>query len=200
MLWRNRPRSFSPKATGDVPAAWTASRSRSHCQHYGKALSVDHWEETCDYYIRHFPFETYGKKWTERKGQAIHVQVRFQAPALCMGRGAVQERRADVRGRFTTRAARGAGRWRPSTSARYPRGGRRLGVRAAGTAARLPPDLARLATKRVFGRWEETVPRSSAQGSCEPCRLYQPGRLTAWFTQPAAYFRKARPFDECRRP
>ena len=51
-----------------------------YCQHYGKALSVEHWEETCDYYIKHFPFETYGKKWTERKGQAIHTESDFQRP------------------------------------------------------------------------------------------------------------------------
>ena len=51
-----------------------------YCQHYGKSLSVDHWEETCDYYIRHFPFETYGKKWTERKGQAIHTESDFKRP------------------------------------------------------------------------------------------------------------------------
>ena len=43
-----------------------------YCQHYGKSLSVSHWEETCDYYVRFFPYETYGKKWEARKGQAIH--------------------------------------------------------------------------------------------------------------------------------
>jgi hypothetical protein len=32
-----------------------------YCQHYGKSLSVDHWEETCEYYMRHFPFDTYGR-------------------------------------------------------------------------------------------------------------------------------------------
>jgi hypothetical protein len=56
-----------------------------HCQHYGKSLSVAHWEETCDYYIRHFPFETYGKKWTERKGQAIHTQSDFNRPLYAWG-------------------------------------------------------------------------------------------------------------------
>ena len=46
----------------------------------GKSLSVAHWEETCDYYIRHFPFDTYGKKWIERKGQAIHTESDFKRP------------------------------------------------------------------------------------------------------------------------
>ena len=51
-----------------------------YCQHYGKSLSVDHWEETCEYYIRHFPFDTYGRKWRERKGRAIHTQSDFMRP------------------------------------------------------------------------------------------------------------------------
>jgi hypothetical protein len=51
-----------------------------YCQHYGKSLSVEHWEETCDYYIRHFPFETYGRKWLERKGRAIHTESDFMRP------------------------------------------------------------------------------------------------------------------------
>jgi hypothetical protein len=36
-----------------------------YCQHHGKSLSVDHWEETCEYYMRHFPFDTYGRKWRD---------------------------------------------------------------------------------------------------------------------------------------
>ena len=51
-----------------------------YCQHYGKSLSVEHWEETCDYYIRHFPFDTYGRKWLDRKGRAIHTQSDFMRP------------------------------------------------------------------------------------------------------------------------
>ena len=79
MLWRNRPViTFAER--GRVPAGVGQVKVDLHCQHYGKALSVAHWEETCDYYIRHFPFETYGKKWTERKGQAIHTESDFKRP------------------------------------------------------------------------------------------------------------------------
>jgi hypothetical protein len=56
-----------------------------YCQHYGKSLSVAHWEETCDYYIRHFPFETYGKKWTERKGKGVHTESDFGRPLYAWG-------------------------------------------------------------------------------------------------------------------
>jgi glycosyltransferase involved in cell wall biosynthesis len=84
MLWRNRPQiSFAER--GRVPAGLGRVKVSLYCQHYGKALSVDHWEETCDYYIRHFPFETYGKKWTERKGQAIHVESDFKRPLYAWG-------------------------------------------------------------------------------------------------------------------
>jgi hypothetical protein len=51
-----------------------------YCQHYGKSLSVEHWEETCEYYMRHFPFDTYGRKWRDRKGRAIHTQSDFMRP------------------------------------------------------------------------------------------------------------------------
>jgi glycosyltransferase involved in cell wall biosynthesis len=79
MLWRNRPEiSFAQR--GRVPAGLGRVAVDLYCQHYGKALSVEHWEETCDYYIKHFPYETYGKKWSERKGQAIHTESDFNRP------------------------------------------------------------------------------------------------------------------------
>ena len=80
MLWRNRPEIHFAEGHGRTPGGMERVKIDLHCQHYGKSLSVDHWEETCDYYIRHFPFETYGKKWTERKGQAIHTESDFQRP------------------------------------------------------------------------------------------------------------------------
>jgi hypothetical protein len=40
-------------------------------RHFGKCLSVDHWESTCQYYATYFP-EPYKSKWQARKGQAIH--------------------------------------------------------------------------------------------------------------------------------
>ncbi len=77
MLSRNRPEVIFAKRE---PDGLKRVGTGLYCQHYGKSLSVDHWEETCDYYIRHFPFETYGRKWLERKGQAIHTQSDFMRP------------------------------------------------------------------------------------------------------------------------
>jgi len=77
MLWRNRLEFIFAKRE---PSGVEHVRTGLYCQHYGKSLSVDHWEETCDYYIRHFPFDTYGRKWLERKGRAIHTQSDFMRP------------------------------------------------------------------------------------------------------------------------
>jgi len=80
MLWRNRPEIVFAEGDGRTPRGMSRVKTDLYCQHYGKSLSVEHWEETCDYYIRHFPFDTYGKKWTERKGQAIHTESDFKRP------------------------------------------------------------------------------------------------------------------------
>ncbi len=39
-------------------------------KHYGKGFSVEHWEATCDYYIKFWP--KYSDKWRKRKGKAVH--------------------------------------------------------------------------------------------------------------------------------
>lgn len=80
MLWRNRPQVFFAEGHEREPGGIERVMTALYCQHYGKSLSVEHWEETCDYYIRHFPFETYGRKWLDRKGRAIHTQSDFMRP------------------------------------------------------------------------------------------------------------------------
>ncbi len=49
-------------------------------RHYGKAISIDQWEETCDYYANHFPM--YAAKWLARKGKAIHTESDFGRPLI----------------------------------------------------------------------------------------------------------------------
>ncbi|MFQ5708115.1 MAG: glycosyltransferase family 2 protein [bacterium] len=41
-----------------------------YVRHYGKAFSVQKWEEKCQYYSEHFP--KYAEKWERRKGKAVH--------------------------------------------------------------------------------------------------------------------------------
>ena len=51
-------------------------QSNMFVKHFGKCLSVDHWEQTCDYYAKYFPAR-YQKKWENRKGKAIHTTSDF---------------------------------------------------------------------------------------------------------------------------
>jgi glycosyltransferase involved in cell wall biosynthesis len=80
MLWRNRPEVVFAQHHAREPGGVERVETGLYCQHYGKSLSVEHWEETCDYYMRHFPFDTYGRKWSDRKGRAIHTESDFMRP------------------------------------------------------------------------------------------------------------------------
>jgi hypothetical protein len=80
MLWRNLPGIVFSRGDLRTPRGMRSVKTDLYCQHYGKSLSVEHWDETRDYYIRHFPPSPYGRKWLERKGQAIHTQSDFKRP------------------------------------------------------------------------------------------------------------------------
>lgn len=85
MFWRNRPKVHFAARHAREPGGLEVIATELYCQHYGKSLSLDHWEETCDYYITHFPYETYGKKWSERKGKGIHTRSDFGRPLYPWG-------------------------------------------------------------------------------------------------------------------
>lgn len=80
MIWRNSKRIKFDKPDAREPSGLENGTviTKFYCQHYGKALSIKHWEETCDYYVRHFP--QYAEKWKERKGKAIHTHSDFGTP------------------------------------------------------------------------------------------------------------------------
>lgn len=48
-------------------------RAPMFVKHFGKCLSVEHWEDTCRYYAAEGWPEHYRRKWTKRMGQAIHT-------------------------------------------------------------------------------------------------------------------------------
>jgi glycosyltransferase involved in cell wall biosynthesis len=81
MLWRNSPDIVFQGLDAREPTIISPNHQKIavkfYCQHYGKSLSVQQWEDTCNYYADHFPFESYGKKWLARKGKAIHTLSDF---------------------------------------------------------------------------------------------------------------------------
>lgn len=55
-------------------------------KHYGKAISVEEWEKTCDYYANHLYEVNNGvlisEKWKKRKGKAIHSKSDFDTELI----------------------------------------------------------------------------------------------------------------------
>ena len=49
-------------------------------KHFSKAISVERWEQDCDYYSKYFP--RYAKKWENRKGKAIHTASDWGRPLI----------------------------------------------------------------------------------------------------------------------
>jgi len=52
-----------------------------YVKHYGKAISVEEWEATCDYYDKNMRAQ-YGDKWAKRKGKAVHTESDFGLPLI----------------------------------------------------------------------------------------------------------------------
>lgn len=62
----------APRVEGSI------ARASTTVKHFGKCLSVRHWEETCDYYATYWP--KYRDKWAARRGKALHTHSDFGRP------------------------------------------------------------------------------------------------------------------------
>lgn len=81
MIWRNKPDIKFIGQDQREPKGFTGKVITDfYCQHYGKSLSIEHWEETCQYYINNFP--KYRDKWRARVGKAIHTKSDFDTKLL----------------------------------------------------------------------------------------------------------------------
>lgn len=85
MLWKNLPTVQYVGLDAREPRCSTELKIDFYCQHYGKSLSYEHWEETCNYYVDNFPWEPYGVKWSARKGKALHKLSDFGRPLYKWG-------------------------------------------------------------------------------------------------------------------
>ncbi|MFF2052784.1 glycosyltransferase family 2 protein [Leifsonia sp. NPDC058194] len=79
MAWRpDASVDFTTKDAREPQGVTGPLIDRFECQHYGKALSEQQWEETCRYYVDNFPI--YREKWLARMGKAIHTESDFGTP------------------------------------------------------------------------------------------------------------------------
>lgn len=80
MIWRNNDHARYILADSREPTGICDENitTKFLCQHYGKSLSSEQWESTCDYYINNFP--QYAEKWSLRKGKSIHEKSDFNTP------------------------------------------------------------------------------------------------------------------------
>lgn len=85
MLWQNSSGAHYAGLDAREPIVPGVTEVRFYCQHYGKSLSEAHWEDTCDYYVAHFPWEPYGVKWAARKGKSVHALSDFGRPLFSWG-------------------------------------------------------------------------------------------------------------------
>lgn len=85
MLWKNSNLVHFIGLDAREPVVPGSSEPKFFCQHYGKSLSYAHWEATCEYYVNHFPWDPYGRKWGDRKGRALHSESDFGRPLFKWG-------------------------------------------------------------------------------------------------------------------
>ena len=82
MLFRDSPNISFNKSNREPTLPKTYRKLKSgYVKHYGKAISVKEWEETCDYYDNNMR-KQYGDKWAKRKGKAIHIMSDFGLPLI----------------------------------------------------------------------------------------------------------------------
>jgi hypothetical protein len=78
MLWRGNRKVFFKQR---IPANLSGNKAvQGYVKHYGKAISVEEWERTCNYYVHYFP--RYAKKWAGRRGKAVHTLSDFGRPLI----------------------------------------------------------------------------------------------------------------------
>lgn len=78
MMFRNLPGVKWHKPDQRVPSLPFGAQVTvsGFVKHYGKSISIKHWEDTCKYYSENFP--KYAEKWEARKGKAVHMFSDFR--------------------------------------------------------------------------------------------------------------------------
>lgn len=83
MLFRPHPQIRFTGRVPKVPKNYIVKRA-GEVKHYGKAISIEEWEKTCQYYINHLnePEKDFVEKWKSRVGKAVHTISDFGNPLI----------------------------------------------------------------------------------------------------------------------
>jgi len=84
MLFRFSPEIIFTQREPTLPLNYKI-KCQGSVKHYGKAISIEEWEETCNYYINHRGgevFTNFTKKWKKRCGKAIHKLSDFDTELI----------------------------------------------------------------------------------------------------------------------
>jgi len=76
MLFKGHPDIQFKSRTPSLPYWFKVDRS-GFVKHYGKAISVEEWEKTCQYYINHLNERGVKQRWAGRIGKAVHTHSDF---------------------------------------------------------------------------------------------------------------------------
>lgn len=81
MMYRNRPgMRFQYPDQREMQLRGNVRLLRAgYVKHYGKAISVEEWERTVDYYMK---WPKYREKWEARRGKAVHTVSDFGRPLI----------------------------------------------------------------------------------------------------------------------
>lgn len=84
MLFRAHPDVVFRQREPRIPSHYKIAQAGS-VKHYGKAISIEEWGKTCDYYVKYRGGDLlpqFTNKWKARKGKAIHTRSDFGAELI----------------------------------------------------------------------------------------------------------------------
>lgn len=76
MIFRPHPDIYFSSRVPKLPPHYKIKRAGA-VKHYGKAISIEEWNKTCEYYIHHHAEKGISIKWKQRLGKAVHTKSDF---------------------------------------------------------------------------------------------------------------------------